>query len=265
MSFYSDFRVAIIYNEANLEAQLVLEDMLSHDICPVGLISQKKIPYSRNYISLFFNPVRVLKGLLNRMRNILCPTNSPQEEIKISEMARKHNLTIHYVENINSKETASLLREIVKPNLLILAGAPIIRQHILDIPTIGTLNAHPGYLPLFRGMDVVRWTIIEKGPLAVTLHFVDDGVDTGPILVREPIPFYLGDNIDILRKRATYIAAKLIVKGLKMISRDKYETIPQTRAEGRQYYRVSKEQAEEAEIELQKRIEKEMNPKFDLE
>lgn len=260
-----NLRIGIIYSQENLEARLIIENMLSQGIKPVGLITLKEAPHRRNYFSLLLQPNKVLSGLIYRLRNILCPALSPQIEITLSQKAEEHRIPIFRVDNINSNESATLLREIVKPDLLILAGAPIIRQQILDIPAIGTLNAHPGYLPLFRGMDVIRWTIIEEGPLAVTLHFVDRGVDTGPILLRGPIPIYLGDDIAILRKRAMYIAVKLVIKGIKMICRDSYNATAQSRAKGKQYYRMSKEQAEEAEIKLQKRIEKEINPKFDLE
>lgn len=257
-------RIVLVYSHENLQAQLIFANMLSQGIEPVGLITLKETPHRRKYFSLIFQPKRILAGLSYRLRNFLCPTSSSQSKITVFQQAKNHLIPIYRVDNINSDESISLLRKIGKPDLLILGGAPIIRQQVLDIPTIGTLNAHPGYLPLFRGVDVIRWTIIDEGPLAVTLHFVDPGVDTGPILLREPIPLYLGDDISILRKRATHIAAKLIVKGIKMIRRGKYEIIAQCKAEGKQYYRMSKEQAKEAETKLHERIAKEINPKFDL-
>lgn len=260
-----NLRIAIVYTQENVYAQLILANMLSQAIKPVGLVTLKETLHRRDYFSLLLQPKRILAGLLCRLRNILCSTVSPESEITLSQQAEDHLIPIYRVNNINSDESASLLREIVKPDLLILGGAPIIRQQILDIPTIGTLNAHPGYLPLFKGMDVIRWAIIEQGPLAVTLHFADRGVDTGPILLREPIPLYLSDDIAILRKRAAHIAAKLIVKGIKMISRSSYNTIAQSGAEGKWYYRMSEEQAEEAEAKLQERITEEINPRFDLE
>ena len=259
-----NLRVAIIYNQENMEAQLIVENMLSQNIKPVGLITLKRAPSRRHYFPLLLQPKRDLKRVLSSVKNILCPALSQETEITLTKNAEEHKIDIFHVDNFNSNESARLLREIVRPELLILAGAPIIRQQILDVPKMGTLNAHPGYLPLFRGMDVIRWTIIKEGPLTVTLHLVDDGVDTGPILLRETIPFYLGDNIEILRKRATYIGAKIIVKGIKMISKGNYKIETQSKAEGRQYYRMSKEQAEEAEIKLQEKIAKEFNPKFDL-
>ena len=260
-------RIAIVYTQENLAAQLIIENMLSQNIRPGCLVTLKETPHSRNYLSILLQPKRIIAGGLYRLRNILCPAPSlsSQSEIKLLQRAKDHFISIYRVDNINSHESEVFLRETVIPDLLILAGAPIIRQQILDVPKIGTLNAHPGYLPFFRGMDVIRWTIIEEGALAVTLHFVDRGVDTGPILLREPIPLYLGDDIAILQKRATHIAAKLIVKGIKTISRGNSNTIVQSKDEGKQYYKTSKEQAEQAEIKLQKRIAKEINPLFGLE
>src|SRR5207244_6071935 len=88
-------------------------------------------------------------------------------------------------------------------NLMILAGAPIVRAPILAIPRLGTLNAHQGALPRFRGMNVIEWAVLEGHPPTLSVHFVDAGVDTGEVVVTEPIPLRPGDTLDTLRRRAS--------------------------------------------------------------
>ncbi|MGW4412665.1 formyltransferase family protein [Nonomuraea sp. NPDC004702] len=75
-----------------------------------------------------------------------------------------------------------------QPDLLILLGMPIVPAEILAIPTIGTLNAHNGALPTYRGMDAVAWALLNNDPIICTIHQVNAGVDTGPVLLTRPVP-----------------------------------------------------------------------------
>jgi hypothetical protein len=70
------------------------------------------------------------------------------------------------------------------PDLCLLAATEIIPRAVLDIPRLATLNAHPGVLPVYRGLDPQLWPLVERrfDDVGCTLHVVDAGVDTGPIL-----------------------------------------------------------------------------------
>jgi hypothetical protein len=70
------------------------------------------------------------------------------------------------------------------PDLCLLAGTGIIPPAVLDVPRLATVNAHPGVLPAYRGMDPELWALWEERfeDVGCTLHVVDRGVDTGPIL-----------------------------------------------------------------------------------
>ncbi|MBX9860714.1 MAG: hypothetical protein K2Y20_14175 [Sphingomonas sp.] len=67
-------------------------------------------------------------------------------------------------------------------DLMIHAGAGILRQPLLDIPRLGVLNAHMGVLPRYRGMNVAEWAAWEGGAIGATLHWIDPGIDTGRII-----------------------------------------------------------------------------------
>jgi folate-dependent phosphoribosylglycinamide formyltransferase PurN len=70
------------------------------------------------------------------------------------------------------------------PDVCLLAGTGIIPPAVLEIPRWATLNAHPGVLPAYRGFDPEWWALWEGRfeDVGCTLHIVDRGVDTGPIL-----------------------------------------------------------------------------------
>jgi methionyl-tRNA formyltransferase len=73
-------------------------------------------------------------------------------------------------------------------DLSILAWWPyILKQPIISIPSIGTLNFHPSLLPYNRGKHYNFWTIVEESPFGVTLHWVNAGIDTGDIAFQREI------------------------------------------------------------------------------
>jgi len=73
--------------------------------------------------------------------------------------------------------------------LVILLGMPIVPARILRIPPLGSLNAHNGALPQYRGMDAVAWALLNNDPVVCTLHMARPTVDAGEILATAPISF----------------------------------------------------------------------------
>src|SRR6185503_15373151 len=87
------------------------------------------------------------------------------------------------------------------PDLLVHAGAGILRADLLAIPRLGTLNAHMGILPRYRGMNVAEWSRLLGGPTGCTVHFVDTGIDTGAIICVRRVDVSGCTTIGALRQR----------------------------------------------------------------
>jgi phosphoribosylglycinamide formyltransferase-1 len=84
------------------------------------------------------------------------------------------------------------------------------------------LNIHPSILPAFPGLDAQRQAI-EAGAShsGCTVHFVDEGVDTGPIIVQETVKIKNEDTEDTLSKRILTKEHKAYVKAVKLIAEKK--------------------------------------------
>jgi len=84
------------------------------------------------------------------------------------------------------------------------------------------LNIHPSVLPAFPGLDAQRQAI-EAGVShsGCTVHFVDEGVDTGPIIVQETVKIKDGDTEETLSKRILVKEHKAYVKAVKLIAEKK--------------------------------------------
>jgi methionyl-tRNA formyltransferase len=78
--------------------------------------------------------------------------------------------------------------------LVLLGQCGIVPAALLEIPTVATVNAHPGMLPAYRGLDCHLWAIDgdDFAGVGSTLHLVDAGIDTGPIVATRPLTWARG-------------------------------------------------------------------------
>ncbi len=95
--------------------------------------------------------------------------------------AKLQGLPVYSVAALNSLSTAQLIKEL-NPQYLLLGGVGIIRDSLIRSVREAVINAHPGIVPYYRGNYVVRWAILNGDPVGVTVHLVDAGVDTGPVI-----------------------------------------------------------------------------------
>ncbi len=85
------------------------------------------------------------------------------------------------------------------PDLGIHAGAGLLRRPLIDAFRLGVLNAHMGLLPAYRGMNVAEWAALEGAPVGCTVHLIDTGIDTGPILAMQEVDIARCGSIAALR------------------------------------------------------------------
>ncbi|MHC4295127.1 MAG: formyl transferase [Planctomycetota bacterium] len=171
---------------------------------------------------------------LNVLKMKLKPAPTPW---KLEEYYHLFSSRVRVVENFNDENTANILRAL-EPDLIVVGGARILTERIISIPKTGTLNAHPGLLPAYRGEDTMRWAILNGDPIGVTVHFIDRGVDTGEIVLQERIEIAADDSIESLSAKADGLAGTLMVRAIKIVRNEKAKPVPQSKDEGKQYFRM---------------------------
>ncbi len=171
------------------------------------------------------------------------------------DMSRRSGIPFYRVRDFNSKRTEASLKGL-KPDLVAFTGGGLIRKNILTVPAQGVLNCHSGLLPRFRGMDTLEWTILEaQGALpqvGLTLHFMDTGVDTGPILRQHRVELNPGESLNAVRKRLEPEMVQLMCQGVVDQQRGILKAIPQEKSAGRQYFVIHPRLQEKAEMKLQR-------------
>ena len=121
------------------------------------------------------------------------------------KIAQKSNIPTYSWKNLSSLEKhVSELIKIHEIKLLVLAGFMrlLSKEFISSLPQRSIINVHPSILPEFKGLNAIQQAL-ESGVkyTGVTIHYVDEGVDTGEIIQQESIKIEENDTIVSLKKR----------------------------------------------------------------
>ena len=115
-------------------------------------------------------------------------------------------------------------------------GGGIFGYELVNAPKIGIINAHMGFLPKFRGFNVLEWSLFNNDKIGVSLHMIDDVIDTGDIIEFKEMVCREGENIKSLREKASIIGIELIVNFIKNAQSKPIPFKKQTLEKGRQYF-----------------------------
>jgi len=92
--------------------------------------------------------------------------------------------------------------ERLQPDMLISCGyRHIIPSDVLEQLPMGAINFHKAMLPYNRGAHPNVWSIIDDKPVGVSLHYMDSGIDTGPVIAQQRVPVKFEDNAKTLYER----------------------------------------------------------------
>ncbi|MDR2978936.1 MAG: hypothetical protein LBV02_00615 [Bacteroidales bacterium] len=116
---------------------------------------------------------------------VVTPMNNPTAAL-LKRQVEKSGIPVFVAEKINDKEMEERLNSL-RPDLFFLIHFDrILKKNIFSIPPRGSINIHPSLLPAYRGRTPQQWAIIhDETELGVTTHFVDEGIDTGDIILQE--------------------------------------------------------------------------------
>ena len=105
----------------------------------------------------------------------------------------------------------------------------IFRKRIYSLPRYRTINCHAGKLPFYRGRNILNWALInDEKEFGITVHYVDDGIDTGDIIAQNTYPITDEDNYNTLLRVAYQECPKMLYEAIKKIQSGNVHVIKQT-------------------------------------
>ena len=175
--------------------------------------------------------LQIAKYLKRRGENIVALGIAPTEKQKFTQqiidtLGLPKNKIIKG-EQLSDKGILEKIKKL-KPDIIIGAfWVTILKPEILAIPKHGSINFHPGLLPYNRGMNPNVWSFIENTPAGVTLHYIDNGVDTGSIIAQKEIPIGITDTAGDLEKKTWKEIVVLFKKTWGNIKKNRIQSIVQ--------------------------------------
>jgi methionyl-tRNA formyltransferase len=163
-----------------------LEALLKSDHSIVGIVTQPDRPKGRG--------------------NILTP--SP-----VKLLAQREQISLLQPLKIKDPEFFHVLAG-WKPDLIAVAAfGRILPPAILSLPLLGCINVHGSLLPKYRGAAPIQWAVINgETETGITTMLMDEGMDTGAILLQETIPITLDDTAGTLSTRLAELGGKLLAE-----------------------------------------------------
>ena len=169
---------------------------------------------------------KILSNSMFSLAFICARFDNPDPILK--NKAEEKNIPFVIHEDINSSEFISLVDEYACDIFVSMSFNQIFRSEILSKTPIGIINCHAGKLPFYRGRNILNWALInDENEFAVTVHYVDEGVDTGDIILQKSYPITDEDDYSTLLSRAHQYCAEVLYEALNKISHGESERVCQ--------------------------------------
>ncbi len=169
--------------------------------------------------------VSVLEAIYNAKYDVVLAVSQPDKpagrDLKVKPTPVKsfcleHNIPILQPQNIKSNvEFLNTLKQL-KPDFIITAAyGKILPKEILQVPKIAPINVHASILPKYRGAGPIQWSVINGDTkTGVTIMIMDEGMDTGDMLLKEEIEIDPTDTYGTLYEKLRILGGKTLVKAL---------------------------------------------------
>lgn len=150
------------------------------------------------------------------------------EPTAINTSAEKFNLRVYRPKDTNTDEAIELFKSLNPDLFIVIAYGQILKQEVLNIPKIFSLNIHGSLLPKYRGAAPVNWAIIRgEKTTGITLIKMSTKMDAGPIILQESIAVNESDTAVVLGEKLASLGAKLVLESIELIANNKYRLTPQ--------------------------------------
>lgn len=129
-----------------------------------------------------------------------------------------HSVPSYKVDNINDKFVYDKVMELA-PDLIVVLGTSIIKPPLIKVPAKGMINLHMGITPEYRGSKGEFWALYNNEPdkVGVTVHYIDEGIDTGNIILQGTVEVTSLDNERTLRCKNIKKGAELLIQSIHQI------------------------------------------------
>jgi methionyl-tRNA formyltransferase len=187
----------------------------------------------------------VLSSLISAGHEIVavyCPYYENFAHARLKKICEDINIPFYRTENINSTAIENAIRGL-NPELIVVGHfQKLLKPNIFLIPSLGCINLHPSLLPDYKGLSPIQRPIMHgEKETGVTVHFIDEGVDTGKIIVQQRIPLTPDMYVSDLQTKLFAIYGFIVLSAIDCLKNRNVAFIEQTKREGSYYGKLKDE------------------------
>lgn len=242
-------KIIILTSFTTANAYLV-NSLLEHKNVVGKVIERRPIPvHQKNKMKIRIKMAKkfgilktINKLLYNKLKTYL---NVNDNAYWINELFNGNNVEYNrevptvVVPNINDKNTIDFIKN-CEPDVIAVCGTGVIKPEVFKLAKYGTINIHCGITPEYRSADPIFWALYNNEPdkVGVTIHFIDEGIDTGEIIYQKPVGVDRSDTLTTLYCKCIKIGVKLMLKAIDDIEKGIVKIVKKENVRGKAYYSI---------------------------
>ncbi len=143
--------------------------------------------------------------------NVLTPT-------PVKSLANQNSIPVYTPKTLRDEEFLEILSSLAPDIIVVVAYGKILPASVLFYPKHGSINVHVSLLPKYRGAAPMQRAIMDgERETGVTIMYMDEGLDTGDIILQESFPIGKKDNFETVHDKSAEIGGNLMLRALAAI------------------------------------------------
>lgn len=143
-------------------------------------------------------------------------------------LAAKYGIPVLQPQKIRTEEFFDNIKNLNPDLICVVAYGKILPKNILDLPPHGCINVHASFLPKYRGAAPINWAIISGEKVTgITTMRMDEGMDTGDMLLRREMPIDDEDTGETLSEKLSEMGGEVLIETIKLFKEGRLDPIPQ--------------------------------------
>lgn len=146
----------------------------------------------------------------------------------VKQLAEQHGIPVYQPRTLRDGSSDEIIRELAPEIIVVVAYGCIIPPQLLHVAPFGCINLHVSLLPKYRGSAPIQWAVLNGDTqTGVSIMQLDEGLDTGDVLMVEPVSIDPEETSGQLFDRVSAIGAKTLVTALDKLKAGQLKPEPQ--------------------------------------
>ena len=146
----------------------------------------------------------------------------------VKQLAQQHDIPVYQPRTLRDGSSDALIEQLAPDIIVVVAYGCIIPPQLLHVAKYGCINLHVSLLPRYRGSAPIQWAVLNgDAETGVSIMQLDEGLDTGDVLMVEPVAIDPEETSGELFDRVSAVGAKTLVDALAKIEAGQLTPVPQ--------------------------------------